>query len=40
MKNLCEAVSEDLQQNWQFKISQDSTGGQIHRIIDEVLKKL
>ena len=39
MKNWCKAVSEDLQKNWHFKISQDSTGGQVHRVIDEVLKK-
>ena len=39
MKNWCKAVSEDLKQNWHFKISQDSTGGQVHRIIDEILNK-
>ncbi len=39
MKNWCKAVSEDLEQNWHFKISQDSTGGQVHRIIDEILNK-
>ena len=38
MKNWCKAVSEDLKQDWHFKISQDSTGGQVHRIIDEILK--
>ena len=39
MKNWCKAVSEGLQQNWHFKISQDSTGGQVHRITDEILKR-
>ena len=39
MKNWCKAVSEDLKKNWHFKISQDSTGGQVHRIIDEIFKK-
>ena len=39
MRNWCKAVSEDLKQNWHFKISQDSTGGQVHRIIDEILKR-
>ena len=39
MKNWCKAISEDLEQNWHFKISQDSTGGQVHRIIDEILKR-
>ncbi len=39
MKNWCKAVSESLEdQNWHFKISQDSTGGQVHRIIKEILK--
>ena len=38
MRNWCKAVSKDLEQNWHFKISQDSTGGQVHRIIDEILK--
>jgi len=39
MKNWCKAVSQDLEdQNWHFKISQDSTGGQVHRIINEILK--
>ena len=37
MRNWCKAVSEDLKKNWHFKISQDSTGGQVHRIIDEIL---
>ena len=38
MRNWCKAVSENLEKNWHFKISQDSTGGQVHRIIDEILK--
>ena len=39
MKNWCKAVSQDLEdQNWYFKISQDSTGGQIHKLIDEILE--
>ena len=38
MRNWCEAVSQDLKQNWHFKISQDSTGGRVHRIIDEILR--
>ena len=40
MRNWCKALSQSLEdQNWHFKISQDSTGGQVHRIIDEILKK-
>jgi len=40
MKNWCTAVSQSLEnQNWHFKIAQDSTGGQVHRIIDEIVKK-
>ena len=39
MENWCKAVSENLKKNWHFKISQDSTGGQVHRIIDDILKK-
>ena len=38
MRNWCKAVSEDLKQSWHFKISQDSTGDQVHRIIDEIVK--
>ena len=37
MRNWCKAVSDDLKQNWHFKISQDSTGCQVHRIIAEIL---
>ena len=37
MQNWCEAVSQDLGQKWHFKISQDSTGGQVHKIIKEIL---
>ncbi len=39
MKNWTKAVSESLKQNWHFKISQDSTGGMVHRIIEEILGK-
>ena len=39
MKNWTKAISESLKKNWHFKISQDSTGGQIHRIIEEILGK-
>ena len=39
MENWRKAVSGDLEQNWHFKISQDSTGGQVHRIIDEIVKR-
>ena len=39
MRNWCKAVSQDLKKNWHFKISQDSTGGQVHKIIDEILKR-
>ena len=39
MGNWCKAVSEDLKKKWHFKISRDSTGGQVHRIIDEIFKK-
>lgn len=37
MQNWCEAVSQDLGQKWHFKISQDSTGGQVHKIIKKIL---
>ena len=39
MKNWRKTVLEDSKQNWHFKISQNSTGGQVHRIIDEILKR-
>ena len=38
MNNWCKAVSQNLKKNWWFKISQDATGGQVHQIIDEILK--
>ncbi len=40
MHRWCKAISQSLEnQNWHFKISQDSTGGQVHKIIDSILKK-
>ncbi len=36
MENWCKAVSQDLDQKWHFKISQDSTGGMIHKIIEDI----
>ncbi|MBC6415796.1 MAG: DEAD/DEAH box helicase family protein [Bdellovibrionales bacterium] len=39
MRNWCKAVSEDLQQKWHFEISQDSTGGLVHKIIENILKQ-
>ena len=39
MKNWTKAVSQSLNKNWHFKISQDSTGGMVHKIIEEILGK-
>ena len=40
MNNWCKAVSESLEnQNWHFKISQDATGGAVHKLIEKVLNK-
>ena len=39
MRNWTKAVSQSLKKNWHFKISQDSTGGMVHKIIEEILKK-
>ncbi len=37
MFNWCSAVSKDLNQNWHFKTSQDSTGGLVHKIIEKII---
>ena len=37
MENWCRAITQDLGANWYFKKSQDSTGGIVHKIIDEVI---
>lgn len=37
MRNWCKAVSQDRDQKWYFEISQDSTGGIIHKIIEKIL---
>ena len=37
MNTWCKAVTNDLEQNWYFKTSTDSTGGIVHRIIDEII---
>ncbi len=40
MRNWCKAVSQSTEnQNWHFKVSQDSTGGTVHKIIEEILKQ-
>ncbi len=39
MNDWCKAVTQDLRQNWYFKISQDATGGIVHRIVEEILNK-
>ncbi len=37
MENWCRAVSQDLDQKWHFRVSQDSTGGIVHKIIEEII---
>ena len=37
MENWCKSVTDDLEQNWYFRISQDSTGGLVHRIIEKII---
>ena len=37
MQNWCKAASQNLDQKWYFKISQDSAEGIIHRIIEKIV---
>ena len=38
MNNWCSAVSYSIEnQHWHFKISQDSTGGAVHKLIEEII---
>ena len=39
MRNWTKAVSESLKKTWSFKISQDSTGGAVHKMIEEIAGK-
>ena len=39
MHQWCKVVSQDSEQNWCFCILEDSTGGQIHKIIDEMVSE-
>ena len=39
MRNWTKAVSQSFKKNWHFKISQDATGGMVHKFIEGILKQ-